>query len=663
MQLNTEQELAANHVDGPCLCTAVPGSGKTRVIVERTARMIQKGVDPKSILAITFTNKAANEMKARVAKRVGEETSKQIFIATFHRLASTILRSKHGKLIGYDRNMTILDEDDQVSLMLQTARQLEFELTRPEVKKIVWVTNDWRENLGDDDDLYEYFEKMEKTEWYNISAEYIKRINANNQIDFSGMLSETYRLLKDHPQVVEAAQARWKYFMVDEVQDTNLAQFKIIDLLCSHTKNIFVVGDLDQSIYGWRGARSENVTDFQKKYGGKVISLGKNYRSTPQIIKAADKLIRHNEERIDVNFSTDNPDGVPVLCKAFATDLAEADMVAKTVKQIIASGKYTGKDIAVFYRMNSMSRAIEMAMIANQVPHTVIGNFSFFDRKEIKDCFAMLRFLCNPKDGISFHRIANKPKRALGDTTVGKIELFAKDQNCTILEALKNIHLTAQSVRNGISEILNAYSFDPSKMTVAEVLTKLVKELNYEQYLKDEDEDGGADRIENIQELIRDAARFTEEKGGDVADYLEHIALATASDKSAEGDAVSLMSLHASKGLEFPVVFMLGVEQNILPHKKAVEERADGMQEERRLCYVGMTRAKNILSMSYCMKRQDGFAATKGKVNYKASMPSQFLRESGLLKEQPKQAAPQASDFDAQPRKQGYQRSNWDYCA
>lgn len=948
MKLNEQQEIAANHRDGPCLCTAVPGSGKTRVIVERVARMVEGGIAPNSILCITFTNKAATEMKERVEKRVGE-TAKKIFIATFHRLASTVLRH-HGHWIGYDANMTILDEDDQVSLMLQTSRQMDHELTKPEVKKIVWMVNDWRENLGTDDDLFEKFEEADKTELHPVAVEYLQRINKANMIDFSGMLSETYRLLKNYPQVLEAAQKRWKYFMVDEVQDTNLAQFKIVDLLCNHTKNIFVVGDLDQcqpsgtmvlttshgevaienlneakhklvsfssrssavlgrmhglsfkkatrtkcdwfrtihiadketvctsnhkwtvrlkreklhnyhavylqkkgdmwrvgrtaiyrstgrngsgqfgpslrgrqegadaawilklcssaveaqtweqiiscrygiptvcfnsnkqfdlptiydnivmkvadrslpiplnervgyclanhkllidspfwerrvsgisqdfgkripfcvaasnlipeimqipvpttgkefewmdfsittqvgtktvysldverhehyiadgiithnSIYGWRGARSENVKDFQKEYGGKVVSLGKNYRSTPQIIAAADRLIRHNGDRIAVDFSTDNPDGAPVVCRSFGTDLQEADAVAKTIKQIIVSGKYGPKDIAVFYRMNSMSRAIEMAMITNQVAHNVIGNFSFFDRKEIKDCMAMLRFLVNPKDGIAFHRIANKPKRSLGDTTVGKIEMYAKTQDVTIMQAMKDIHFTSQAVKDGLSDVLNAYNFDPANLTVAECLSRLVEKLNYEQYLKDEDEEGGgADRIENIQEFIRDAARYSEENGSSVAQYLDKIALMTSADKADQEEAVSLMSGHASKGLEFPVVFIVGAEHGILPHKKAVEEREDGIEEERRLCYVMMTRAKNILSVTYCHRRQEGFAATKGQVKYKTVMPSQFLVEAGLVKALPKPKESQAFQLGS-GKQQGVKQTVWDHMA
>lgn len=656
MKLNTEQELAANHRDGPCLCTACPGSGKTAVLVERTARMVQSGIAPSSLLCITFTNKAAAEMKERVAKRVGEEVGKKIFISTFHRLCSTILRY-HGKWIGYDSNMSILDEDEQIDLTMQAARQMDFELTRPEIKKIVWQVNDWREKLEGDDELYDRFDDIDEPRWAGIAFEYIKRLNHANSIDFSGMLSETVRLLKNFPIVLEAAQKRWKYCFVDETQDTNIAQFEIVNILFSHTRNIFIVGDLDQSIYSFRGARLENITDFTKRYtDATVISLGKNYRSTPQIVKVADTLIRHNPDRIEVEFSTDNTDGPPVQCKAYANDIQEADGVAKQIKSIVNSGNYSYKDVAVFYRINSMSRAIEMAMISNQIPHTVIGNFSFFDRKEVKDCISILRFLVNPKDGIAFHRIANKPKRGLGDTTVGKIEMFAKENtDGDLMEAMRTMHFTSKAVVEGMNEIVAAYSFDHTKISVSESLVRLLDKIRYKEHI-DEDEDTKTDRWDNVQELVKDTARFSAEHGPQVSKYLDQVALMSNSDKEADGNAVSLLSLHSSKGLEFPVVFMLGAEQGILPHKRAVEESPAGIDEERRICYVGLTRSKSILSVSYCQRRQEGFAAAKGQVKYKTSIPSQFLYEAGLL-------IKGAESNQISNHRQGYRQEQWDYMA
>jgi DNA helicase-2/ATP-dependent DNA helicase PcrA len=454
---------------------------------------------------------------------------------------------------------------------------------------------------------------------------------ATNSIDFSGLLSETVRLLVEHPTVLEKAQARWKFFMVDEVQDTNYAQFRIVELLSSHTKNVFVVGDLDQSIYGWRGARAENIREFQQKFPGtRIISLGKNYRSTPQIVAVADKLIRHNTDRIAADFTTDNPGGGPVSCRAHNDDRDEANYVARQIVQMVSSGRCSFKDIAVFYRINSMSRAIEMALINNAVPHTLIGGFSFYDRKEVKDCISMLQFLVNPFDGVSFHRIANKPKRALGDVTVGKIETFATSKGVNIMDAISMMEFKSDGVKEGLNCISRAFNVQWKVRTIAENLNHLVDVLGYREYL-DQDPDTAVERKDNIDELIRSAALWGAENTTDIGAYLEHIALMSNYDKEADGNAVSLMSLHGSKGLEFPVVFMLGVEQDILPHKMAVTERADGLEEERRLCYVGMTRAEQVLSVNYCQRRQDNGFARPGQVKFRQSRPSQFLFESGLL--------------------------------
>lgn len=632
MKLNTEQELAASHIDGPCLVTACPGSGKTRTIVERTVRLIRHGIPPHRILSITFTNKASAEMKTRIEKRA--EGGNKLWVSTFHRLCSTILR-QYGKPLGYGEFMTILDEDEQVDMLGQIARRMEFEFTKPQLKQIAYQLNDHRENLETQDDLYERYDKIDPR-YFDVAKKYMEIMPLTNRIDFSGLLSETHKLISTHPEVLDALHHRWTYFQVDEVQDTNLAQFKIIELIASKTKNIFVVGDLDQSIYGWRGARAENIEDFQKTFPGtKIISLGKNYRSTPQIVKVADKLIRYNDDRIAAPFETDNPDGPPVSCRTFGDDREEALSVARMIRQLAVSGHYRYSDIAVFYRVNSMSRAIEMALIQQAIPHTVIGSFSFFDRREIKDCVSMLKFLVNPSDGVSFHRICNKPKRALGDVTVGKIENVAVEKSCSILDALEYMTFKSEGVNDGLEDIRKAFLFDWKNKPIGECLGHMLKVLRYDEYLQ-EDPETYADRSRNVEELIKDAARFSDENNGDFAAYLEQITLLSSSDKTADGNAVSLMSLHTSKGLEFPVVFMLGCEQDILPHKRAVEERSDGLAEERRLCYVGMTRAEKILVVSHCQRRQDGGYARQGRVSFKRSKPSQFLYESGLLKRENK---------------------------
>ena len=628
MKLNKQQEEAANHLDGPCLVTACPGSGKTATLTTRTQRLIDKGVHPYSILCITFTNKAANEMRSRIEKNVGEIPSKQIFISTFHRLCSFLLR-KYGHPLGYNERLTILDEDGQVDLMSQCTRQLGHEYTKPQIKSIAWNINDARENLETPDQISDRFDQFDSN-YLTIAEEYLKRLQATNCIDFTGLLSTTYTLLKNHKSVLDACHNRWRYFQIDEIQDTNLAQFKIIELLGSHTNNIFLVGDIDQSVYQWRGARIENIHDFIKAHAGiKVLSLGENYRSTPQIVAVAAKLIAHNPNRIAAPFVTNNPDGSPVICKAHRDDRSESEAVARTIQDLVTTRKCNYKDIAVFYRMNSMSRAIEMALINYGIPHTLIGSFSFFDRKEIKDTLAMLRFMVNPLDGVSFHRFSNRPKRALGDVTVGKIESYAAANSIPITDAICNMQFKSESVNDGLNEIKKAFNFDWKSQPIADTLQHLIISLRYEEYLK-EDTETYEERMDNLDELVKDAARFGEEKGQDLVAYLEQCTLVSTSDKEADGNSVSLMTLHAAKGLEFPVVFMIGVEQGILPHARAVAERLDGVEEERRLAFVGMTRAEKLLLVNYCQRRQEGYGG-RGKVNYKTATPSQFLIESGLL--------------------------------
>ena len=645
MALNPEQEQAASHINGPCLVTACPGSGKTKTIEERTSRLIEHGIPPHAILSITFTNKAADEMRERIGRRVGDQV-KKMEIRTFHGLCARLLR-KNGSVLGYGPNITILDDSDQIDLLAQVIRSLGHEYTKPMVKTVLWEINDSRENLENDDQAYARFRAQDEA-WFDISQQYMKKLKESNSTDFSGLLSETVALLGNQ-DVLDKIHKWVKYVQVDEVQDTNMAQFKIMDQLGKHTRNIFCVGDLDQSIYGWRGARQENVRDFLKMYpDAKIVKLGKNYRSTPQIIAVADKLIRHNPDRIAADFSTDNPAGSPVLVKAFDTDKMEAEWVANSCRQLISNGNAKPKEIAVFFRLNNMSRAVEMAMMAKKVPHKVVSAHSFYDRREIKDTLCMLRFLINPKDGIAFHRICNKPKRHLGDSTVGKLENIVSSTGVDMIQACKDFVTTSAKVKDGLGDIVLGFDWDPSGLSIPEVIVTLHKKLKYDEYLKEEDDDNKYDeRKDNIDELIKSAAEYNAEHGPDIAQYLESLTLMSQIDGDDEEQQVKLMSLHASKGLEFPVVFMIGCEQDILPHKKAVQEREGGLEEERRLAYVGITRGKKLVTMSYCQKRQDTFSAKTGAVRFKKSEPSQFLVEAELIA--PPKKATKSHDDDECP--------------
>jgi DNA helicase-2/ATP-dependent DNA helicase PcrA len=628
--LNPEQEEAADHLHGPCFVLACPGSGKTRVIVERTIRLVQKGHNPRTILCITFTNKAATEMKERISKRMGGEAD-AIYISTFHALCATIIR-KFGAYIGYKANTTILDDDDQEGLMSQCARQAGHEMPAPLIKSLIWKANDLREKLIPECDFASHFTDEAES---NIVLEYIARMRKNSQIDFSGLLSETVRLLEKDPEVLSKLQSRFDFIQVDEAQDTNYAQFKIVQLIGAHN-NVLIVGDPDQGIYSWRGARYKNIEDFVNINKAKVVSLPHNYRSTPEIVKVASTLIQKNPNRQQkMEFRTNNPSGRPVECYCLPTPEHEGLWIAQRIRKMVEDEGYKPHEFAVLYRLNSMSRTIEQGMLNAGMSYQVIGGFSFFDRAEIRDALAMLRFLINTNDGMALSRFINKPSRRIGETSLGKIENFANDQGINLIEAMKRVeeYITSGADRvrvvSGCKEIVEAFNFDYTKLTIGEALGALLQKLRYKEFLESKFEKKELDdRKDNIQELINACALYGEKRGQDIAAYLNNIALQTSSDKKAEENSVSLMSIHASKGLEFPVVFMPCMEEGMMPHKRAVAER-DGLEEERRLCYVGMTRAEKNLIISFPAQRMQRYK--NGHVSFQNTVPSRFLTEADLM--------------------------------
>lgn len=625
--LNDDQKKAVEHEFGPCFVSAAPGSGKTRVIVERTVRLIEKGHNPRSILCITFTNKAASEMKERICGKLGE-IGQHIYISTFHALCATILR-KYGKYLGYDLNTTIIDDDDQENLLKQCARQANYELTTPEIKTLLYQINNLRESLIAEDEFINNF----AVDYHaRIALDYLAKMRKSKQVDFSGLLSETIRLLKADTETLSKLQHRFDFIQIDETQDTNYAQFKIVELLGSHN-NILIVGDLNQSIYSWRGARYANIEEFVANKKAKVIPLMENYRSTPEIVKTASNLIVHNKNRIADEFRTSNPSGEPVECFCLPTAEHEGSWIAQKIANILRSGKFAPQDIAILYRINSMSRVLEQGLMLHGIPYQIIGGFSFYDRTEIKDCVSMLRFLINPFDGMALGRFINKPISKIGETTLGQIELYAQKNNISLLQAMRCVETSSLNVNNKMylfarcKKLVQAFDFDYKNLNIGEVLTKIIQDTEYDKYLQSKYEEKDlTDRRENIQEFINASALYSARKGNDIANYLTSIALQTSADKDVVDNTVSLMSMHASKGLEFPVVFMPGVEEGQLPHKRALNER-DGLEEERRLCYVGMTRAKNKLIISFAASRMQKF---RGFVDFQKTQPSRFIKESGL---------------------------------
>ncbi|HEX8521411.1 MAG TPA: ATP-dependent helicase [Tepidisphaeraceae bacterium] len=719
MHLNPHQEQVASHIHGRILTLAGPGSGKTKTLTERTGRLIKKGFDPASILCLTFTNKARDEMRDRIAAVHGSAAEK-VFISNFHGLAGILLRT-HGAAIGYDRRMTIIDSDDQLDLLLQIARKRGLAPTRPEARTLCFLANEWRENLGTEDhlDALAAARKISRSEC-NIITAYVKLLRSRNQCDFSGMLSETARLLRTRDDIRTQLQHKFHFIQVDEYQDTNRAQNEIVELLAGKEDNILAVGDGDQSIYEWRGATPDAIPNFIKNGENKtgkctVIKLGTNYRSTPQIIAVADKLIRHCKNRIIVDFSTTNPDGEPVKCVKFEDPEKEAEAVALSIDNTIKAHTQP-RQIAVFFRTNDMSRLIEQALAKRQIPYQVVGAGSYYDRMEVKDVLSMLRFICNPKDGIAFHRIANKPARGMGDALIGKIESFAEQHHIDLLTAMQDRNLeflfastpspgtpgegrgegsswidnnatiantsppstgtpgegggegfswndegadTAntsppspgtpgegggegrsptgaqrQAALRAIRETRHIFDIDLSRTSLANLAPELLSRSRYDDWLKDryEDKSDYEDRSRNVTELLNAIAEYARHNPRHtVEDYLASISLYTDKDESKTDDAVRLMSLHASKGLEFDVVYMIGLEHTILPHEKALADRGQkGLDEERRLCYVGFTRAKKILRVTWCAKRQETYSKSK-TARFKPAIPSQFLTEAGLV--------------------------------
>jgi DNA helicase II / ATP-dependent DNA helicase PcrA len=627
LKLNKYQTEAVNHIDGPCLVTSCPGSGKTFVLVERLVNLIQSGARQKNILCLTFTNKAANEMQERIKKRLNLEKL-DFYCGTFHSLCAKMIK-KLGKVKGYNSNFTILDERDQIELILQISRKAGYDIKKGDARKIQGAVNFYRDQMEE----FSWVEDHLRTPpFIDIAKKYIEKCQNDNLIDFSGLIYETIQIIESSEKLKNAVQNTFKYIMVDETQDTNKSQFYLVNLLAGKWKNIMLIGDTDQSIYGWRGARYQNIQDFMNNYEDcKVISLSKNYRSTPQIVKAAHTLIKYNSSHMGTNFETDNEDGEAIRVHAYRDQLVEADKVGLMIKKLIEQGGWEPSDIAVLYRVNKMSEPVENSLVGHGIPYEVVGAWNFYDRKEVRDCIGMLKFLSNPKDGIAFHRLCSLID-GLGDVTIGKIENLANEKNITIPEACYEFSQISKSVKiiRACKKIYSVFNKSWDITNPAKCLKQLVGEFGYKQHLLNKFEDTATEREGNVDQLIDSAGEFTGEDG--VSNYLQQVSLVTSADKDSDKSKVSLMSFHAAKGLEFPIVFMIGVENTILPHEMALaDDPYAGLEEERRLCYVGMTRAKDVLFMSWCKNRRR--FGRHGAMTIKASRPSNFLFEAGLIKE------------------------------
>jgi len=621
--LNEQQKEAVLHLNGPCMVLAGAGSGKTRVLTSRIAYLIDNGVSPNSILAITFTNKAAQEMRERVTTMASGYTCQ--WIQTFHAACHRILRMdiKH---LGYDDNFNIIDESESRSLIKAILKEKNDYETRPE--KLLYFFKTAKNSLVNAE---VYFRNLNlpseiREKYYHIFHTYNFRLKELNALDFEDLIGLSIELFRKHPPVLEKYQQLFKHIMVDEYQDTNYAQYLWVKMLAAGHGNIFVVGDPDQSIYSWRGAEPYNIKRFLRDYPNtRVIKLEKNYRSTRHILAAANAVISNNVDREEKRLYTDRDGGEKIVQFCARDSFQEAQFVADTIEKLVEREGRRYRECAVFYRTHAQSRILEEALLRKYIPYRIIGARKFYERKEIKDIIAYLRLACNDNDRLSFRRVINIPRRGIGEKTIEKIEAYALSKKIPILEALINtsaIPGISEKIKKNVEEFYGMIKFfaglADSGASLKEIIDSVVEVSGYIEEMKKSETIDVEMRIENLQELRSMALEFEKEGGGELIDFLTRIALVQDTDDIDYSDSVLLMTYHGAKGLEFPVVFMTGMEEGVFPSYRS--ETPEEMEEERRLCYVGITRAKERLYLTN--------AVTRLLYGYERNNPpSRFLKE------------------------------------
>lgn len=612
MTLNDKQLEAVEHKDGPCLVLAGAGSGKTKVLTQRIINLIDSGVSPYNILAITFTNKAAKEMRNRVENELGSITD-SIFIGTFHSFGLRILRENYID-IGYTSNITILDTDDAKAIVKRILKENGYDPAKYEIRTIINKISSAKNDGISPDEYTKLFLNDLDIVIGLVYKEYTKLLKDNNSVDFDDLLLKPVELLKKNKIILEKYQERFKYILVDEYQDTNSIQYELCKLLASKYKNIFVVGDANQSIYSFRNADYRNILNFEKDYKNtKVILLEENYRSTNNILKAANSVIKNNSEGKKLNLWSSKRDGELIDYIRCEDEIKEANFVINKIKDLISNG-YKYSDIAVLYRTNAQSRVVEDAFVRNNIPHNIIGSYYFYNRKEIKDLIAYLKLIYNPCDSVSLERIINVPKRGIGAKSIENLRKKATENNISMFDAIDSgKELEFKKMILKLQEFsLNANLSD----LIEEILSTTGLRMEYEINKSLENEA----KVENLNEFKTVALMFEESGIYDLQTFLENIALV--SDRGQynnDGDEVSIMTLHSAKGLEFNVVFLLGMEEGLFPHNRSFNSLSN-LEEERRLCYVGITRAKEKLYLLSARQRTI-FGKTSGTIE------SRFIRE------------------------------------
>lgn len=626
--LNPAQQEAVKVLEGPVLIVAGAGSGKTRVLTHKIAYLIDNGIPPQNILALTFTNKAAQVMKERIANLVNFEAAKQIWAGTFHSLFARILRAE-SSAIGYGSSFTIYDAEDSLSIikrLIQSNSTSSHKLNPDSVQKIISLA---KNKVLSPEDFAKTSSTPIERDIANIYKEYQNYLHQNNAMDFDDLLVNTYELFYSYKEILEKYQDRFLFILVDEYQDTNRVQYLVLKQLSSKFKNITVVGDDAQSIYRWRGADIRNILEFQKDFpNAKLIRLEQNYRSTKNILGAADSVIRFNHKQIEKKLWTNNLDGDLIELIVGETDKDEANLVVSKIKELVSSNDFAYKDIAILYRTNAQSLEFENALRRSNIDYIVIGGMSFYRRKEIKDVLAYLRLLVNPNDNEAFIRIINEPPRGIGKTTLNHLINYARANKTSIYEAMKNVEKIDQiqsKAKTIITEFVKWLEMTKEKMQIKNeshnALITFIDESGIIQMYEEIGTDDAYDRIDNIETLLSDIYDFLKENPDlGLEDYIQQISLLSDIDeKNLTDNQVKLMTLHSAKGMEFPVVFIVGLEQGLFP---LVRNRSnqDDEEEERRLFYVGLTRAMEKVCLSYAKNRQ-----RFGMDSYQ--VPSKFLSE------------------------------------
>lgn len=634
--LNEKQREAVYHTEGPLLILAGAGSGKTRVLTHRIAYLIEEsGVNPWNILAITFTNKAAGEMRQRVDELVGFG-SESIWVSTFHSMCVRILR-RHIDRLGYDTSFTIYDADDQKTLMKDVCKYLQIDTKIYKERTLLGAISSAKDELITPKEFELQAEgDFNRKKIAQVYTEYEKQLKANNALDFDDLLVKTVQLFQTQPDVLEYYQDRFRYIMVDEYQDTNTVQFHLVSILAGKHKNLCVVGDDDQSIYKFRGANIKNILNFEKQFSNAhVIKLEQNYRSTSNILDAANAVIRHNRGRKDKSLWTENRKGQLIDFRQFDNAFEEAEYVVNDIRRRVEAGTRNYKDFAVLYRTNAQSRMFEEKLVVSNIPYKIVGGVNFYARREIKDLLAYLKTIDNGKDDLAVRRIINVPKRGIGLTTINRVQEYAVEREIGFYEALLGADLIPSIGRSlgkleSFAALMEHFKAEAARMKISELLELIIDTTGYIEELQAESEIEAESRIENIDELKNKIMAYEEqceEMGESVtlSGFLEEVALVADIDSlDEETDYVVLMTLHSAKGLEFPHVYLAGMEDGLFPSYMSITaDDPEDIEEERRLCYVGITRARENLTLTCARRRM-----VRGETQY--NKMSRFLKEVPL---------------------------------